>query len=77
MKDIRPIVTAFGLFVAIVSLRAFDLFVLRVDSWPDPTIVSKTLGLLLVSGTCALFSITSVVSDYIRAMLRMPLVLVD
>ena len=46
--SIPPIVTLLGFFVAIVSLRAFDLFVLRVDSWPDPTIVSKSLGLLLV-----------------------------
>ncbi len=45
-----PIVIPLGFVLAIVSLRAFDLFVLRVDWWPDPAIVSKTLGLLLVLG---------------------------
>jgi membrane protease YdiL (CAAX protease family) len=45
-----PIVITLGFFVAIVSLRAFELFVLRLDSWPDPTIVSRTLGWLLVLG---------------------------
>ena len=43
-----PIAISLGFFFAIVSLRAFDLLVLRVDAWPDPTIVSKALGLLLV-----------------------------
>lgn len=43
-----PVVIALVFFVAIVSLRAFDLVVLRLDSWPDPTIISKILGLLLV-----------------------------
>ena len=43
-----PIVIALGFVVAIISLRAFDLFVLRLDSWPDPTILSKILGLRLV-----------------------------
>jgi membrane protease YdiL (CAAX protease family) len=47
-KSMPPIVIALAFFVAIVSLRAFDLFVLRLDSWPDPTILSKILGLLLV-----------------------------
>ena len=46
--SLTPIVIAMGLFIAIFSLRAFDLFVLRVDSWPDPTIVSRTLCLLLL-----------------------------
>jgi membrane protease YdiL (CAAX protease family) len=48
--NMPPVVIASGLYVAVVSLRAFDLFVLRADSWPDPTILSKTLGLLLVLG---------------------------
>jgi membrane protease YdiL (CAAX protease family) len=46
--NMPPTVIALGFLLAIVSLRAFDLLVLRVDSWPDPTIVSKALGLLLV-----------------------------
>src|SRR4051794_13353881 len=45
-----PMVVVLGFFAAIVSLRAFDLMILRADSWPDPTIVSKILGLLLVLG---------------------------
>ena len=41
---------ALGFTLAIFSLRAVDLLILRVDSWPDPTIVSKVLGILLVLG---------------------------
>src|SRR5262245_30195853 len=43
-----PFVITIAFFVALFALRALDLFVLRADSWPDPTIVSKALGLLLV-----------------------------
>jgi membrane protease YdiL (CAAX protease family) len=47
-QNASPIVFALGFFVAIFLLRAFDLLVLRADAWPDPTIVSKILGILLV-----------------------------
>jgi hypothetical protein len=72
-----PIVIALGFPFAIVSLRALDLFVLRLDSWPDPTIVSKTLGLLLVLGYLrSLQHHVGSVGLHTR-MLRMQLVLVD
>jgi uncharacterized protein len=41
---------ALGFPLAIFALRAVDLLILRVDSWPDPTIVSKILGIVLVLG---------------------------
>lgn len=47
-ESMSPIVIAWCFFVAICLLRAIDLLLLRVDAWPDPTIVSKVLGILLV-----------------------------
>ena len=44
----QPVAISLAFFFAIVALRSLDLLVLRVDAWPDPTIVSKALGLLLV-----------------------------
>ncbi len=43
-----PIVIASAFTLALIALRALDLLVLQADSWPDPTILSKALGLLLV-----------------------------
>ena len=43
-----PTVIALAFFTALFALRALDLLMLRAESWPDPTIVSKALGLLLV-----------------------------
>lgn len=43
-----PIVIASAFTLALIALRALDLLVLQADSWPDPTILSRALGLLLV-----------------------------
>lgn len=43
-----PIVVALTITLALIALRALDLLVLQADAWPDPTIMSKALGLLLV-----------------------------
>ena len=43
-----PVVIASTITLALIALRALDLLVLQADSWPDPTILSKGLGLLLV-----------------------------
>jgi membrane protease YdiL (CAAX protease family) len=43
-----PIIIASTITLALIALRALDLLVLQANSWPDPSILSKGLGLLLV-----------------------------
>jgi uncharacterized protein len=44
----RPILVSLSFFLAVVALRAMDLFVLQLRAWPDPRFVSRVLGFLLV-----------------------------
>jgi uncharacterized protein len=46
----RPILVCLGLFLAVIALRSIDLFALRLDDLPDPLIVSRVLGIILVLG---------------------------
>jgi len=48
--QVGPIVVSIGLFLVVVAVRSIDLFVLRLDEFPDPTMVSRILGSLLVLG---------------------------
>ena len=45
----RPISVALAFFLIVVALRSIDLFVLNLEL-PDPIIVSRLLGFLLVLG---------------------------
>jgi uncharacterized protein len=46
----RPILVSLAFFLVVIALRSIDLFVLRLDGLPDPNIVSRVLGFLLVLG---------------------------
>lgn len=46
----RPIGVALASFLIVIALRSIDLFVLKLDQLPDPIIVSRVLGFLLVLG---------------------------
>jgi hypothetical protein len=46
----RPILFCLVLFLAVIALRSIDLFALRLDDLPDPIIVSRVLGIILVLG---------------------------
>jgi uncharacterized protein len=46
----RPILVSLAFFIAIIALRAIDLFVLKIEGLPDETIISRVLGFLLVLG---------------------------
>jgi membrane protease YdiL (CAAX protease family) len=45
-----PLLISFAFFLIVVALRSIDLFVLRLDGLPDPNMVSRVLGFLLVLG---------------------------
>ena len=46
----RPILVCLVLFLAVIALRSIDLFALRLDDLPEPVIVSRVLGIILVLG---------------------------
>jgi membrane protease YdiL (CAAX protease family) len=50
LSPARPILVSLAFFLVVVALRSIDLFVLRLDGLPDPNIVSRVLGFLLVLG---------------------------
>jgi membrane protease YdiL (CAAX protease family) len=43
-----PVLVSLFFFLAVVALRSLDLFVLKLHTWPDPIMVSRVLGCLLV-----------------------------
>src|SRR5262245_54298205 len=46
----QPIIVSLAFFLLVVALRSIDAFVLRLDELPDPYILSRVLGFLLVLG---------------------------